>query len=92
MTDEKRIRCGDTVKHHPTGEEWVVAYADYTTGHLAYSGWPEGIAKIAECELVESCTDEEHVAHVAEWLDFAHRRDDGTEDHRQAVVRRLYRP
>lgn len=52
------IRCGDSVKHGPTGETWLVAYVD--GDYLAWCGWPEGEAKLADCELVRSCTDEEH--------------------------------
>ena len=45
--------------HHPTKEKWIVAYADYERGELAWLGWPPGHARISDCELLESCTDEE---------------------------------
>ena len=34
------IDTGDTVKHGPTGETWVVAYVQ--GDRLAWCGWPEG--------------------------------------------------
>lgn len=57
-----RIKTGDTVFHRPTGETWVVAFADYTRGELAWCGWPEGLARISDCELVESCSEQESLA------------------------------
>lgn len=62
-----RFRCGDTVRHNPSDEEWVVAYADYDRGDLAWSGWPDGYAKVVDCALVDACTDEEHEKAVDEW-------------------------
>lgn len=44
------IDTGDTVKHLPTGEEWLVAVVDGE--RLSWCGWPEGWAKVADCELV----------------------------------------
>ena len=52
------IRCGDHVKHGPTGETWTVAYVE--GNYLAYCGWPEGEARLADCTLVYRCIDEEH--------------------------------
>lgn len=52
------MRCGDKVKHGPTGETWVVAYVDGE--YLAWCGWPEGEARVSDCTLVEACSDEEH--------------------------------
>ena len=61
MSDNARpIRCGDTVKHGPTCEEWLVAYVDGE--HLAWCGWPPGEARLSDCTLVVSCSDEEHVS------------------------------
>lgn len=52
------IRTGDTVLHRPSGERWLVAYVyqDY----LAWCGWPEGEAKLSDCELIRVCTDYDH--------------------------------
>ena len=58
------IRTGDTVFHRPSGETWLVAYVD--GDRLAWCGWPEGEAQLADCELVKSCTDERHWALVEE--------------------------
>jgi hypothetical protein len=53
-------RAGDVVRHRPTGETWTVAYVD--GDRLAWCGWPPGEALLADCDLVERCTEEEHVS------------------------------
>ncbi len=58
------IRTGDTVLHKPSGEKWLVAYVQGE--YLAWCGWPEGEAKLADCELVRACTDEQHWKPVRE--------------------------
>lgn len=86
------IRCGDFVHHAPSGETWAVAYADYARGDLAWAGWPEGSAAIVHCTLTKACTDEEHAAEVAAWLDHPSTPAPGQSfDHRRAAIRRLYR-
>ena len=55
------IRTGDTVYHRPTKETWVVAYADYDRDELAWIGWPPGHAKLSDCTLCMSCSDEDHL-------------------------------
>lgn len=52
------MRAGDKVHHTPTGEDWIVAYVDGE--HMAWCGWPEGEAKVADCTVTEACTDAEH--------------------------------
>lgn len=59
------MRSGDTVKHKPSGETWTVAYV--FAHWLSWYGWPEGEAKLEDCELVKACTDEEHEASLREW-------------------------
>jgi len=86
------LRCGDTVKHLFSGDTWEVAYADYASGHLSPCGWPEGEAKIADCDLVERCSDEEHAKSVSQWLDNPHAMERGRQDRRIGMVRLLYRP
>ncbi len=54
------FRTGDSVLHGPTGETWVVAYADPATGYMSWLGWPAGRALIADCTLVKRATDEAH--------------------------------
>lgn len=81
------MRTGDTVFHRPTGERWLVAYC--VGNRLAWSGWPEGEAYTADCELVRACSDEEHEKHLREWADKPHRRDDGSEDLRASMCRWL---
>jgi hypothetical protein len=60
------FRTGDTVHHGPTGEEWIVAYADPATGYMSWFGWPNGEAKICHCTLVEVASDEDHRKYLAE--------------------------
>ena len=50
------IDTGDTVKHKPTGEEWLVAGVQ--DDRLMWCGWPEGRAAVADCELVKKATPE----------------------------------
>lgn len=52
------IRTGDVVKHLPSGETWLVAWADQY--EVICCGWPESMARITDCELVIVCSDEEH--------------------------------
>lgn len=54
------FRTGDSVHHGPTGETWVVAYADPSTGFMSWLGYPEGRAAIADCTLTKRATDEDH--------------------------------
>ena len=61
MATDHIIRCGDHVHHGPTDETWVVAWADYETGDLAWCGWPNGTARLADCTLVKAASDAEHL-------------------------------
>lgn len=58
------MRCGDHVKHRPSGETWVVAYVE--GDYLAWCGWPDGEAKVSDCELVYKCSDAEHLRRLQE--------------------------
>jgi hypothetical protein len=51
------LKTGDVVLHKPSGETWVVAIVD--GDDLMWCGWPPGMARTSDCELVESCSDEE---------------------------------
>ena len=53
------LKTGDTVFHAPSGETWVVAYADPERDELAWCGWPPGHAKLRDCKLTESCSADE---------------------------------
>lgn len=59
-TEAPPFRTGDMVRHRPTGETWVVAYADPSTGYMAWCGWPAGRALITDCTLTEAADDEAH--------------------------------
>lgn len=58
------MRCGDHVFHRPTREHWLVAYVD--GDYLAWCGWPEGEARVADCDLIKECSDEEHLKLLTE--------------------------
>lgn len=81
---EKRIRAGDHVHHKPSGEDWVILWADYSTGYLAPAGWPASEAQIQHCDVTKSLSDDEH----QEFLDSI-----ATSDHApcQKAIR-MYRP
>jgi len=73
MSDnDYRLRTGDVVRHVPSGEDWEVLYADYESGYMSWIGWPPGRARIADCELVRKCTDEQHARDVDLVLDGGH--------------------
>lgn len=72
------IKTGDTVLHKPSGETWVVAYVRPETNDLAWCGWPSGLARLSDCELVESCTPDESkdlLAQMAAMPEPDHRRE-----------------
>ena len=60
------IRAGDHVLHAPSGETWVVAWADPTTDDLAWCGWPDGLARLSDCTLVKAASDAEHQQKLSE--------------------------
>ena len=51
------IDTGDHVRHAPSGEDWVVAYV--RGDRLAWCGWPQGEADLADCTLVKKATQAE---------------------------------
>lgn len=61
------IDAADVVLHHPTGEKWVVAVV--YNGDLCWVGWPEGIAKVSDCELVEKATPEKRFEMLKLWAE-----------------------
>lgn len=81
-TIEALPRCGDHVLHRPSGEKWVVAWAE--DDRLAPTGWPNGVARLADCEILHRCSDAVHRAHVEMW------RESKGDDGRRGRVLRLY--
>ena len=57
QSERQAIDTGDIVLHRPTGETWVVAGVIGDT--LMWVGWPEGCAKLSDCELQEKATQNE---------------------------------
>lgn len=50
------IDTGDYVLHKPSGECWIVACVQ--GNDLSWCGWPEGMARLIDCELIEKATPE----------------------------------
>lgn len=72
------FKAGDTVKHGPTGETWVLA-CDQDRREVLPAGWPETVAKAEDCVLVESASDTERLAML--------RRVAGSGSYRGSVAR-----
>jgi hypothetical protein len=77
------FKCGDHVKHRPSGETWVVAYAD--NEHVACCGWPETLAQASDCTLVKAATNEQHV----DMLKRCATLDDSRGSHARAEIERM---
>jgi len=52
------MRAGDHVLHKPSGETWVVAFAD--DEKVAPCGWPNCLARRSDCEIINHVHDEDH--------------------------------
>lgn len=53
-----KFRVGDVVKHIPTGETWIVTA---TKGDdLIPGGWPESVAKEADCVMISPASNADH--------------------------------
>lgn len=51
------IDTADHVRHKPSGETWVVAYV--RGDRLAWCGWPQGEAALADCTMLKKATQPE---------------------------------
>lgn len=60
------MRAGDTVRHTPSGEKWIVAAMSDDEQELSPAGWPESIAKTSDCTIIKSASDDKHDAMVME--------------------------
>lgn len=54
------FRAGDHVSHGPSGERWVLA-CDQHDADVIPAGWPESLAKAADCRLLRAATDAERL-------------------------------
>lgn len=79
------MRCGDTVKHKPTGETWTVSYVD--GDNLAWVGWPNGYAKVSDCAIIKSCSDLEHVLLLKR---ITESRDEGSDQRARRAMQDLH--
>ena len=52
------FRAGDTVKHHPSGETWILA-CDQEQDYVLPRGSTEQMVKASDCELVTAASYDE---------------------------------
>lgn len=71
------FRAGDIVMHGPTGEKWTLAWAD--GDEVSAEGWPESIAKAADCALVQRATEDESLLILEKWANMAPDPREGTD-------------
>jgi hypothetical protein len=76
-------RCGDRVLHRPSGEGWLVAFADAEHDDIAWAGWPDGRARLSDCDVTYRCSDAEHRQAVLMWA-----KSKGGDNRRAAVMQR----
>ncbi len=55
------FRAGDSVKHAPSGETWVLA-CDQQDNDVLPAGWPETLGHATHCRLVKAATDEQRLS------------------------------
>ena len=79
------IRTGDIVRHGPSGETWLVA--GVLDDRIAWCGWPEGTALVADCTLIQACNDAEHIALVTELRKRPHQTETGGQSDRVSFAR-----
>lgn len=60
------LRTADIVKHRPSGETWVLAYADHPTGKVCPMGWPFCEAELADCDPVTLADDHAYLDALAD--------------------------
>jgi hypothetical protein len=75
------FRAGDTVRHAPSEEEWILA-CDEEGGRVSPCGWPETLAEAKDCELIAAATEEERLAMLKTWAHLSER------DYRTRAARR----
>lgn len=68
-----QIETGDTVRHIPTGEKWLVAFVQGE--NLSWCGWPEGWAKVSDCILIKKATAEERLKLLREMANMPTEQD-----------------
>ena len=67
------IDTGDSVKHAPTGETWVVAFVE--GDRLYWCGWPGGSAQLSDCTLVKKASHEYRMSLLTEMADMHDTKD-----------------
>lgn len=67
------IDTGDSVRHKPSEEEWLVAYAE--GGHVVPCGWPQTIAAEADCVLIRKASDAERLQLLRKMADMSDATD-----------------
>jgi len=61
MSERRKYRAGDVVRHIELGEEWLLA-CDEWADRVCACGWPPSWNQATEVELVTPATDEERLA------------------------------
>ena len=80
------FHAGDIVLHSKTGERWSLALDEHD-GHVSPCGWPECMAKAADCTLLTAATDEQRRQMMTVWaetVDDPYRR---STDHRISTAK-----
>ena len=84
-TTAQSIDTGDTVRHAPSGEDWLVAYV--AGGMLCACGWPCTLVPVTECTLIEKATAEKRLELLQQLA--SGQGDDPRRSHAQRVLAAL---
>ena len=85
MRQRYPIDAGDTLRHIPSGEEWLAAATEEYGPDVrvwAY-GWPCAGVRIQDCKLIERATEERCLIALKEWA-----AQGGAHDVRVSIARR----
>lgn len=82
-----KLRTADVVLHKPTGETWLVAYAEEDGKHLMPCGWPPSRASVSDCFVLERASDEASAKLLQEMA--AMSSPDAQSDSRRLFARRV---
>ncbi len=80
-----RIDAGDAFLHRPSGETLSCSGSDGDA--VFWEGWPEGYARVEDCDLVREATPDQRRSTLVSWSK-VRRREGGFMDMRSAVTRR----
>ena len=81
------IDTGDSVRHGPTGETWLVAHVD--GDRLYWCGWPPGCAHVDDCTLVQKAAPGEKEKLIQQLADMRPDNRSGWDPRQAFAARRL---